>query len=82
MRVLFHATRGMLEFWVDPESPYFKEQLCEERELILYCHSEWRSAPATATLVDMGRENVSHIDGGFGAWKEVRLPVSERPQRP
>lgn len=76
----FHATRGMLEFWVDPDSPYFKPQLGEGRELVLYCQSGWRSALATATLVDMGRERVAHIDGGFSAWKQAGLPIGERRQ--
>jgi rhodanese-related sulfurtransferase len=77
----FHAPRGMLEFWVDPDSPYYKPDLREERELILYCGGGWRSALATATLVEMGRDRVAHIDGGFGAWKEAGLPVAERPAR-
>jgi rhodanese-related sulfurtransferase len=77
----FHAPRGMLEFWIDPESPYYKPQLGEERELILYCQGGWRSALATATLVEMGRERVAHIDGGFGAWKDAGLPVAPRPTR-
>lgn len=77
----FHAARGMLEFWVDPDSPYFKPELGEGRELVLYCQSGWRSALATATLVDMGRERVAHIGGGLSAWKEAGLPVGERPQR-
>lgn len=77
----FHATRGMLEFWVDPESPYFKPELGEGRQLILYCQSGWRSALATATLVDMGRDDVAHVEGGFDAWKKAGLPVSERQRR-
>ncbi len=77
----FHATRGMLEFWVDPDSPYFKPQLGEGRELVLYCQSGWRSALATATLVDMGRDGVAHVEGGFTAWKTAGLPVSERQRR-
>ncbi len=70
----FHAPRGMLEFWVDPESPYFKSIFKTEKQLILYCQSGWRSALATATLVDMGLTNVSHIEGGFTAWKEAGGP--------
>ena len=77
----FHASRGMLEFWVDPESPYFKPELGEGRDLVLYCQSGWRSALATATLVDMGRDGVAHIGGGFSAWKEAGLPVGERRRR-
>lgn len=63
-----HAPRGMLEFWVDPESPYFKPVFGEEKTFIFFCRSSWRSALATATLQDMGLENVAHIDGGYGAW--------------
>jgi len=70
----FHAPRGMLEFWADPESPYFKSIFNTEKQLILYCQSGWRSALATATLVDMGLTNVSHIEGGFTAWKEAGGP--------
>ena len=73
----FHAPRGMLEFWVDSESPYFKPIFNTEKQLILYCQSGWRSALATATLVDMGLANVSHIEGGFAAWKEAGGPAME-----
>ena len=72
----FHAIRGMLEF--DPDNPYFKEQLGEDRDLILYCQSGWHSALATATLVDMGRDNVSHIDGGVRRLETSR-PTGRRP---
>jgi rhodanese-related sulfurtransferase len=71
----FHAPRGMLEFWVDPESPYHKPELGGERALVLYCQSGWRSALATATLVDMGVERVAHIEGGFAAWRGAGLPT-------
>jgi len=73
----FHAPRGMLEFWVDPESPYFKPIFNTKKQLILYCQSGWRSALATATLVDMGLKNVSHIEGGFTAWKKAGGPSME-----
>lgn len=76
----FHATRGMLEFWVDPESPYYKEIFGSGKEFVLYCGSAWRSSLAVATLQDMGLEPVSHIGGGFKAWKEANLPVVEKPQ--
>ena len=74
----FHAPRGMLEFWVDPESPYHKPIFSEDKEFILYCASAWRSSLATAALHDMGLKRVSHIDGGFKAWKEAGLPVEEK----
>jgi len=76
----FHASRGMLEFWVDPESPYYKEIFGSGKEFVLYCGSAWRSSLAVATLQDMGLEPISHIGGGFKAWKEANLPVVERPQ--
>lgn len=73
-----HAPRGMLEFWVDPESPYHKDVFASDKEFVLYCASAWRSSLATATLVDMGLPRVSHIEGGFKAWKEAGLPVAEK----
>lgn len=72
-----HAPRGMLEFWVDPESPYHKPEIGPDHELVLYCQSGWRSALATAALVEMGVQNVAHVDGGFGAWKASGLPVDQ-----
>lgn len=71
----FRAPRGMLEFWVDPESPYYKPALDDGRRLVLYCGSAWRSALAAATLLDMGRDDVVHLEGGFSAWKQAGLPV-------
>ena len=64
-----HAPRGMLEFWVDPESPYHREAFATDKTLILYCAGAWRSALATKTLQDMGVENVAELDGGYKAWK-------------
>ena len=77
----FHAPRGMLEFWVDPESPYHKEIFASGKSFVLYCASAWRSALSAATLVDMGLDKVSHLDGGFAAWKESGGPVAERPSK-
>lgn len=74
----FHAPRGMLEFWVDPESPYYKEALGSGRLLILYCASSWRSALAAAALTEMGVARVAHLDGGFSAWKEAGGTVVQR----
>ena len=76
----FHAPRGMLEFWVDPESPYYKEIFGSGKEFVLYCQSAWRSSLATAALQDMGLTPVCHVDGGFKAWKEAGLPAGEKPQ--
>lgn len=72
----FNAPRGMLEFWVDPDSPYYKPVLGDEtKEYILFCGAGWRSALACKTLQDMGMRNVSHIDGGFTAWAKQGAPV-------
>ena len=63
-----HIPRGMLEFWLDPESPYFKNgKLDIEKEIVLFCAGGLRSALAAKSLKEMGFENVSHIDGGFAA---------------
>ena len=71
----FHAPRGMIEFWVDPDSPYFKDIFGSRREFIFHCASGWRSALATKVVQDMGLEPVCHIGGGFGAWKKADAPV-------
>ena len=78
----FHAPRGMLEFWVDPESPYHREEFAHDKVFVLFCAMGWRSALATKTLQDMGLESVAHIDGGFGAWKESGAPVADKPVKP
>jgi rhodanese-related sulfurtransferase len=77
-----HAPRGMLEFWVDPDSPYYKPVFGEGRRLVLYCASAWRSALATETLQKMGVPDVCHLEGGFAAWKKAELPVAEKPPKP
>jgi rhodanese-related sulfurtransferase len=70
------APRGMLEFWVDPASPYHKPVFADEsRQFVLFCGAGWRSALAAKTLEDMGMRNVAHIDGGFAAWKKAGAPV-------
>ena len=72
----FLAPRGMLEFWVDPASPYFKPIFGDEsREFILFCGAGWRSALATKTLQDMGLRNVAHIDGGYAEWVKQGAPT-------
>ena len=70
-----HAPRGMLEFWVDPESPYFKPIFGEERRFVLHCASGWRSALATATLNDMGFP-AAHLAEGFSGWQAAGGPVA------
>lgn len=71
-----HAPRGMLEFWVDPESPYHKPLFADEaREFVLFCGAGWRSALAAKALQDMGMTNVAHIDGGWAAWTRAGAPT-------
>ena len=71
-----HAPRGMLEFWVDPESPYYKPVFGDEsKEFVLFCGAGWRSALATKALQDMGMTNVAHIDGGFAEWLKHSAPT-------
>ena len=64
----FSCPRGMLEFWIDPESPYHKDIFSQEKHFVFYCASAWRSALATKTALEMGLPRVSHIEGGFTAW--------------
>jgi rhodanese-related sulfurtransferase len=75
-----HAPRGMLEFWVDPESPYYREVFGSGKEFVLYCQSGWRSSLATAALQDMGLARVCHLEGGFSAWKQAGLPFGDKPR--
>jgi len=71
-----NAPRGMLEFWVDPASPYYKPVFGDDsREFVLFCGAGWRSALAAKALQDMGMTNVAHIDGGFTAWAKQGGPV-------
>ena len=72
-----HIPRGMLEFWLDPESPYFKEgKLDMNKEMVLFCAGGLRSALAAKTLKDMGFKKVSHVDGGFGAIKNSKFKIT------
>jgi len=75
----FHAPRGMLEFWVDPDSPYFKEIFGEDKTFVFHCASGWRSAITTATLQDMGFE-AAHLREGFSTWEKQGGPV-EFPEK-
>ncbi len=71
-----HIPRGMLEFWLDPDSPYFKDgKLDMNKEMVLFCAGGMRSALSAKTLKDMGFEKVSHIDGGFGAIKNSKFKI-------
>ena len=77
-----HAPRGMIEFWVDPDSPYYKDSFGEDdKTYVLYCASAWRSALTTKTLKDMGMTNVVQFADGFKAWKEAGGPVAEKQRK-
>src|SRR6516164_10201484 len=67
----FHCPRGMLEFWVDPESPYHKPVFAQDKRFIFFCAGGWRSALAGKTAIDMGLKHVAHLKGGFSAWKKA-----------
>ena len=72
-----HAPRGMIEFWIDPDSPYHREALTTPDRLILFCSLGWRSALAAKSLQDMGITGVAHLEGGFKAWMDEGEPIDE-----
>ena len=72
-----HVPRGMLEFWIDPDSPYHKDFFAKNYNFIFYCASGWRSALSTLTAQQMGLKNVSHIEGGFSQWLEINGPIEK-----
>lgn len=76
-----HAPRGMLEFWVDPDSEYHREVFSSGKRFVLYCAKSHRSALATQTLQNMGLTPVSHIGGGFEAWKQASMPIETVPKK-
>jgi rhodanese-related sulfurtransferase len=67
----FHCPRGMLEFWIDPSSPYHKDIFAQDKKFVFHCASGWRSALATEVAQRMGLKPVAHIDSGFSGWKEA-----------
>lgn len=71
----FHCTRGMLEFWIDPQSPYHKPVFAADKKFVFFCAGGWRSALSAQTAQRMGLKPVAHIKGGFGAWKKAGGPV-------
>jgi rhodanese-related sulfurtransferase len=73
----FHADRGMLEFWIDPASQYYRELFTPDKRFILYCAGGGRSALAAKTMRDMGYPNVAHLEAGFGGWAEAGMPVED-----
>ena len=73
----FHAPRGMLEFWADPQSPYHKSVFATDKTIILFCASSWRSALAAKTLQDMGMTNIIEMNGGFTAWRKAGGAITD-----
>ncbi len=78
----FHCPRGMLEFWVDPESKYHKPVFAEDKRFVFFCAAGQRSALATQTAQRMGLKPVAHIAGGFGAWKAAGGPIEAPADKP
>ena len=77
-----HIPRGMLEFWLDPESTYYQaNKIKDVKKMVLFCALGWRSALATKSLVDMGFKNVAHVDGGFDALKKSGLEVVKKEKK-
>ena len=77
----FHCPRGMLEFWIDPQSPYHKPVFGEDKKFVFFCAGGLRSALAADTLKTLGFTDVGHVEGGFGAWKAAGLPTEPVEQR-
>jgi rhodanese-related sulfurtransferase len=75
-----HAPRGMLEFWVDPESPYARDVFQSGKRFLFFCAGGLRSALATRSVQEMGLAPVCHMAGGFGAWQEAGFPVEPKPR--
>lgn len=75
----FHCPRGMVEFWVDPDSPYYKDVFDRDAKFVFHCASGWRSAITVDTLQKMGFENAAHISDGFTGWKSAEGPI-EMPE--
>jgi len=75
-----HCPRGMLEFWIDPESPYHMPLFAEPRFFLFYCAAGWRSALAARTALEMGLTRSAHLGGGFNAWSEAGAPTVTRAE--
>jgi rhodanese-related sulfurtransferase len=78
----FHCPRGMLEFWIDPESPYHKPIFAQDKRFVFFCAGGWRSALAAQTAHRMGVGPVAHIAGGFGAWRKAHGPLEPSTDKP
>ena len=74
----FHCPRGMLEFWIDPQSPYAKPVFQEDKKFVFFCAGGWRSALAAQTAQTMGLKPVAHVEGGFGAWAKAGGPIEKK----
>lgn len=72
-----HVPRGMLEFWADPHSPYYRDWFTEDRKIVVFCAGGGRSVYATLALQDMGFSDVSHLEAGFNGWKKAGKPVKD-----
>lgn len=77
----FSCPRGMVEFWVDPDSPYYKDIFGRDAKFLFHCASGWRSALTVDALNDMGFEGAAHIEGGFSAWKQAGGPIETVPDK-
>ncbi len=77
----FHCPRGMLEFWIDPESPYARPQFQQDRHFVFFCAGGLRSALAARAAQEMGLKPVSHIRGGYGAWRAAGYPTETLPPK-
>jgi rhodanese-related sulfurtransferase len=77
-----HCPRGMLEFWIDPASPYHKPVFAEDKRFVFFCAGGWRSALASQTAQRMGLKPVAHMGGGFGEWKQQGGPVEMPEDKP
>ncbi|MCP8939033.1 rhodanese-like domain-containing protein [Alsobacter sp. SYSU M60028] len=78
----FHCPRGMLEFWIDPESPYHKPVFAQDKRFVFFCGGGWRSALAAKAAQEMGLKPVAHVAGGFAAWKKAGGPVEGGEPKP
>ena len=77
-----HIPRGMIEFWLDPESSYYKEKKIKDiKKMVLFCALGWRSALATKSLADMGFKNIAHVNGGFDALKKTGIKIIEKEKK-
>ena len=72
-----HAPRGMLEFWADPASPYYRDYFTENKRIVVFCAGGGRSAFAARALIDMGFKDVAHVEAGFNGWKKAGEPVQD-----